>query len=125
MPYGPELPHSEFRNFTVAMAGLSSEIGTAAATAGAATCNDLVCQITTESLSTAAGAEYTLTLTNNKIAAGDLVFASVDAGSSAGTPGIGGCTVTAGQVIITVTNLNAATAFNNTLKVNVLVVKAL
>ncbi len=125
MPFGPELPHSEFRNFTVAMAGLSSEIGTAAATAGAATCHDLVCQITTESLSTAAAGEYTLTLTNNKIAAGDLVFASVDAGSSTGTPGIGGCTVTAGQVIITVTNLNAATAFNNTLKVNVLVVKAL
>ncbi len=125
MPFGPELPHSEFRNFTVAMAGMSSEVGTASATAGAATCDDLVCQITTESLSTAAGAEYTLTLTNNKIAAGDLVFASVDAGSSTGTPGIGGCTVTAGQVIITVTNLNAATAFNNTLKVNVLVVKAL
>ncbi len=96
---------------------------TVTAAAGAATLNSLAGQITTEALTTAAAAEYTLTLTNNRIAAGDMVFASVDAASSAGTPGIGGCTVSAGQVIITVTNLHAANAFNAAIKINFFVVK--
>jgi hypothetical protein len=92
-------------------------IETATATAGAATLAALRGLITTESLTTPAAAEYTLTITNSLAAVGDLCFATVDAGSSAGTPGIGGVTVTAGQIVITVTNLHAANAFNNTLKV--------
>lgn len=125
MAYGPELSDKRFRNFALGVRGLGSDIGTATASSGAATCNDLVFQITTEALSTAAGAEYTLTLTNSAIVAGDIVLASVDAASSAGSPGIGGCTVSAGQVIITVTNLHASTAFNAAIKINGLVIKAL
>ena len=96
----------------------SDAAATATAVSGAATLSALVGTITTESLTTAAAAEYTLTLTNAQISAGDAVYATVDAGSSAGTPGIGGCTVTAGQVVITVTNLHASNAFNNTLKIH-------
>lgn len=114
-----------YREHRLGVAGLGSAFGTATASAGAATCNTLIGQITTESLTTAAAAEYTLTLTNTKIDAGDMVLASVDAASSAGTPGIGGCTVTADQVVITVTNLHAADAFDAAIKINFMVVKSI
>lgn len=117
-------PEDLYRGSILAFKGLRSEIATATATAGAATCNAYVGQITSEALTTAAAAEYTLTLTNDKIAAGDIVLASVDPGSSAGTPGIGGCKVTANTVIITVTNLHAANAFDAAIAVRFLVVKA-
>jgi hypothetical protein len=97
--------------------------GTATATSGAATLNALQGIITTEALTTAAGAEYTLTLTNSQIGANDFVLATADAATSAGTPGIGGCTVTAGQVVITVTNLHAANAFNAAIKIGFRVFK--
>lgn len=96
---------------------------TATASSGAATLNAYAGKITTESLTTAAAGEYTLTLTNNKIEAADLVFASVDAGSSAGTPGIGGVKVSAGQVVITVTNLHVSAAFDAAIKISFHVVK--
>lgn len=95
----------------------------ATATTGAATCSGMRGQVTTESLTTAAGAEYTLTITNDQAVAGDQCFASVDAGASAGTPGIGGCKVATGTITITVTNLHASNAFDNTLKVNFRLVK--
>jgi hypothetical protein len=113
------------RNQVLAVQGLSSDIGTATASAGAATCNFRICKITTEALTTAAAAEYTLTLTNTTIDAGDIVIASVDAKSSAGTPAIGGCTVTADTAVITVTNVHASNAFNAAIQINVVVIKAL
>ena len=125
MPTGAPGDENLFRNVVLAIDGLSTEIGSATASSGAATCNARIGKITTESLTTAAAAEYTLTLTNSKIAAGDFVLASVDKKSSAGTPGIGGCTVTAGQVIITVTNLHASAAFDGAIQINFMVVKAL
>jgi hypothetical protein len=125
MPTGPEVSNDYYRNQRLSMQGIATEMGTATASSGAATCNDLIGKITTESLSTAAGGEYTLTLTNNKIAAGDIVLASVDALSSAGTPGIGGCNVSAGQVVITITNLHASAAFNGPVQINFMVIKAL
>lgn len=115
----------QFRNMIMELAGLASDIGTATATAGAATLNGYVGTITSEALTTAAAAEYTLTLSNSVLAVGDIVLPSVDANGSAGTPGIGGCTVTAGQVVITVTNLHASAAFDGAIKINFVVVKAL
>jgi hypothetical protein len=99
-------------------------VGTVTAAAGAATLSALRGKVTTESLTTAAGAEYTLTLTNSQIAAGDLVFVTTDALTSAGTPGVGGATVTAGQVVITITNLHASAAFNAAILIGFHVVKA-
>jgi hypothetical protein len=108
---------------TLSAAGMQAS-GTATATAGAATLNKLQGKITTESLTTAAAGEYTLTLTNSEIAASDIVLASVDPKTSAGTPGIGGCKVTAGQVVITVTNLHASAAFDAAIQINFVVIKA-
>lgn len=97
---------------------------TASATSGAATLNQPSGIITTESLTTAAAAEYTLTLTNNKIAATDIVLAAVGNGSSTtGTPGIGSATVSDSQVVITVSNDAASAAFNGTLKISFVVIK--
>ena len=104
-------------------ATLGKQSGTVTAAAGAATLNTIQGVVTTEALTTAAGGEYTLTLTNSQIAAGDFVLATADAATSAGTPGIGGCAVSAGQVVITVTNLHAANAFNAAIKIGFLVVK--
>ena len=96
--------------------------GTATASSGAATLNGQMGTVTTESLTTAAGAEYTLTLTNSSIKATSIVLASAGLGTAtAGVPGIGGVTVSAGQAVITVTNLAAAAAFDGTLKINFLV----
>jgi len=117
---------SEFVATAVAAAGATlgaGSSGTATAVAGAATLSALRGVVTTEALTTAAAAEYTLTLTNTQIAAGDFVLATADAGASTGTPGIGGCTVTAGQVVITVTNHHASVAFNAAIKIGFLVVK--
>lgn len=94
---------------------------TATATAGAATLNTGLGVITTESLTTAGAAEYTLTLSNTKIKADSVVFATVGKGTSAaGSPAIGECTVSANQVIITVTNLSS-NAFDGTLKIGFIV----
>lgn len=112
------------QNQLVAVNGLCTDFGTGTAVAGAVTVNTYIGKVTSESLTTAAAGEYTLTLTNNKIAAGDIVFASVDPLASTGTPGIGGCKVTASTVVITVTNLDAAAAFNAAIQINFMVVKA-
>jgi len=56
--------------------------GTATAVAGAATLNNRFGVVTTEALSTAQDAAYTLTITNAQIAASDMVFASVANGSN-------------------------------------------
>lgn len=126
MPTGPEVNNDLYRNQRMSVQGLATEVGAATATTGAATLNDLAGIITSEALTTAAAGEYTLTLTNSKIAAGDLVFPTVGLGtSSAGTPGIGGCTPASGSCVITVTNLHAANAFNGTIKIGFFVVKAL
>jgi len=91
---------------------------TASATAGAATLNKMAGVITSESITTAAGATYTLTLTNSDIAATDQVFASVYNGSNAaGMPNVTTVTPGAGQVVIVVQNIAAAAAFNGTIKI--------
>jgi hypothetical protein len=92
---------------------------TAAATAGAATLNKNAGVITSESLTTAAGATYTLTLTDSTIAAADQVMASVQLGSATtGTPTIATVTPAAGSVVIVVQNIHASAALNGTIKIS-------
>lgn len=90
--------------------------------AGAATLNASSGTITTESLSTAAGATFTETLTNSFVAAADLVFATV---STAGTGSPVMCEITpaAGSVVITIMNNHASAAFNAALVIKFLIVK--
>lgn len=92
--------------------------GTASATAGAATLNTTRGVITSEALTTAAGADYTLTLTNSKVAATDIVFATVQQGTNT-TEGLSVQRITpgSGSVVILVRNTHASSALNGTIKV--------
>lgn len=97
---------------------IGSGTKTATATAGAATLSKGSGVITTEALTTVAGASYTLTLTNTTIAATDMVFASVALGTATtGSPAITSVKPGAGSVVIVVQNLHASAVFNGTLKI--------
>lgn len=96
--------------------------GTVTGAAGAATLNQSSGVITTESLTTAAGAIYTLTLTNSFIAAGDIVLTMVST-TGTGNPVVTETTPAAGTCVILVQNVHAATAFNAALKIGFVVVK--
>lgn len=112
---------------TVVGSSLKSDSGTktAAATAGAATLNKTAGVITSEALTTAAGATYTLDITNSTAATADQVFASVQYGTAtAGSPAVTTVsTATAGHVIIVVQNIHASAALDGTIKVSYLVMK--
>lgn len=106
--------------------GLKLDAGTktAAATSGAATLNKDAGVITTEALTTAAGASYTLTLTDSSIAAADQVFASVSYGSAtAGQPVVTRVKPAAGSVVIVIQNIHASAALDGTLKIAFFVLK--
>lgn len=110
---------------TVASAKVDTGTKTATATAGAATLNKSSGIITSESLTTAAGATYTLTLTNSTIAAADQVFASVQlGGATTGTPAVATVTPAAGSVVIVIQNIASAAALNGTIKIAYTVQKA-
>lgn len=97
---------------------------TATAVAGAATLNKDAGVITSEALTTAAGDEYTLTLTNSSIAAADQVFASVFNGSNNIGP-IYITTVTPGSssVVIKVRNGHATEPLTGEIKISFMVLK--
>lgn len=97
---------------------------TATATAGAATLNKTSGKVTSEALTTAAAAEYTLTLTNSTIAAADVVLASVANGTNtAGTTSVVKVTPAAGSVVIIIKNDHSADAFNGTIVISYAVIK--
>lgn len=80
-------------------------------------------QITTVSSTLAAAAEATFTVTNTKVAATDCVIVNIGSTSSAGTPMAFCSAVGAGSFNITITNLHASAALDNTLTINFVVVK--
>ena len=95
------------------------EGATVTATAGAATKSEPAVKITSESLTTAAGSSYTLTLTNTLITVNSLVFANAYLGTSTnGTPQVVNCTPANGSVVIVVKNIHATNAFNGTIKID-------
>lgn len=98
---------------------------TATAAAGAATLNAAGSGvITSESITTAAGSDYTLTLTNNMIAAGDVVLGAVNLGSSTGgDPAFKSVTPAAGSAVFIIRNTTGSTSFNGTIQVRFLVIK--
>lgn len=97
---------------------------TATATAGAATLNKDAGVITSEALTTAGGAAYTLTLTNSSIAAADQVMVSVQNGTNTqGIVMVGTVTPGAGSVVVVVRNLHASQALNGTILVAFAVLK--
>lgn len=96
--------------------------GTATATAGAATLNAGRGVVTSESLSTAAGAVYTLTLTNSVVTANSNIQAMAQFGTSTtGQPVVATATAAAGSVVFKVQNISGAEALNGTIKVSYIV----
>ena len=96
---------------------------TATATAGAATLSKQAGTVTSETLTTAAGSEYILTLTNTFVAAASVVLASVQNGSNT-TAGayVTSVTPAAGSVVIKVKNGHASAALDGTIKIAFLVI---
>lgn len=78
-------------------------------------------QITTQAASTAAGAEDEFVLTNSYIRPTSVVAVSF-ATASAGTPVVTAGKCAGGSCTITITNLSGATALNNTLVINYVVI---
>lgn len=98
---------------------------TATAVAGAVTLNKMSGVITTEVLTTAAGATYLLTLTNSDIAAADIVLASVNLGAgTGGVPCVTAVKSGAGSVTILIQNIHATAAFNAAIVISFAVIKA-
>lgn len=90
------------------------EVGAATCSSNAATLNTRNGKITSESLSTAAAAAQALTITCNKVAAGDIVHVTRIGGTSAtGTPIIK-AVAGDGSFVITLDNKHASAAFNGT-----------
>lgn len=91
--------------------------GSATAESEAATVNAQRGYVTSEALTTAAGAAYTLTLTNSRVAAASQVVATVEDGTNTqGIPVVGTVKVTAaGTAVIKVYNLHASQALNGTI----------
>lgn len=97
---------------------LTSDTGTATAVAGAATLNKQSGTITSESLTTAAGSTYTLTITDSVVTAASRVFASADNGTNTGGElTVQRITPAAGSVVIVVKNTGGI-AYNGTIKIN-------
>lgn len=93
--------------------------GTASATSGAATLANKCGVITSEALTTAAGVQYTLTVTDTSVAAADLCLASVGVGTSTtGWPTLSSVAPAAGSLVIVVTNIHASAALNGTIKIS-------
>jgi hypothetical protein len=103
---------------------IDSGTKTATAVAGAATLNKGSGVVTSEALTTAAGANYTLTLTDSAITATDIPFASVSNGTNAGgLPEIASVTPGAGTLTIVVHNGHATAAFSGTLTIGFFTLK--
>lgn len=97
---------------------------TGTAVAGAVTLNQGAGFITSESLVTAVGATYTLTLTNNFIDANTIIFCTVALGTSTqGTPDLTTVVDGAGSATIKVKNIDAANPFNGTLVIGFFLVR--
>ena len=94
---------------------------TVTAAAGAATLNKPSGIVTTESLTTAAGATYTLT--NSTVAAGDIALVSLDSNGSAGLPEVVSAKCTSNTLTVIVQNDGSA-SLNAAVKIGFLILKA-
>jgi len=107
-------------------APLVTGVTTATAAAGAVTLNGLTGTVTTEALTTAQDATYTLTITNSFAELGDVVMCNLGNGTnSAGLPILTTAKVTASTITVGITNkIVSATALNGTLVVSFVLFKA-
>jgi hypothetical protein len=87
------------------------------------TCNALSGVITTVSQTVAAGAEADFVVTNNKVAATDVITVNIKTHTSAGTFAASVAAVASGQFTVRLTNLHATAAGDNVLVLNFIVHK--
>lgn len=88
------------------------------------TCNAYSGVITTVSQTVAAGAEAEFTVTNDHVAATDVVVPCIKTHTSAGSFIVATSAVANGSFKLHLTNLHASTAGNNVLVINFVVLKA-
>lgn len=100
------------------MGAISVDAVAGTSASGAITLNCVAFNITTESLTTAAAAEYTLTMTNNRISADSIVLFTVWRWSTTQWTMIAGwATPSAWSTTLVMTNTHASEALNGTLKI--------
>lgn len=103
---------------------LNADSGTVTLSSNAGTLSKMAGVITTESLTTAAGAGQDLTITNTVVAATDIILVTRNGGTSTGGTPVFNAVPGAGSFVITVDNKHASAAFNGTFILGFLVVKA-
>lgn len=99
------------------------DTGAGSTVAGAVTVNAQLCTITTEALTTAAQANFTFTLTNNRITANSLLLITTQNGTNT-TAAVEPVLVTpsAGSASISVRNMHTASALNGTVILTILII---
>lgn len=105
-------------------ATLDADSGTVTLSSNAGTVSKMAGVITTESLSTAAGASQALVITNTTVAATDIVLVTRSGGTSTGGTPIIKAVPTSNTITITLDNKHASAAFDGTFILSFLVVKA-
>ncbi len=109
---------------TTATIGLKPSFGADVCVSNAVTLNTRCGQITTESLTTAAGASQDITLTNSTIVSGDIIMISKQGGSNTRRAFDYDVTATGtGTATITIYNTEPINALNGTLIFNFHVIK--
>lgn len=110
------------------LSSLKGDNGSATANSGnsyAVAINKMVGVITTDGLTTAAGAARTITVTDSQVDAADMILISRNGGTSAGGTPVLKAVPGAGSFVITIDNKHASAAFDGTFVLAFLVVKAL
>jgi hypothetical protein len=125
MPTGTPGVEPKYRNQTLQVDGIASEFETGTCSSDAVEINSLMGIITTESKTTSQNGVETITLTNSKIAADDMVLVTLHNGTNtAGSPVLGVVDKAAGEAVITFHNKHAsAVAFDGTLELHFVVIK--
>lgn len=80
--------------------------------------------ITTAVLSTAALTNQAITLTNTRVAVGDMVQCTLDPNGSTGNPVCLNATITAGQIVFTIRNVDPTVALSTAVKIYFVINKA-
>jgi hypothetical protein len=97
---------------------------TATLSSNAATITEYAAQITSEALTTAAGAAQAFVITKTGVAATDLVFVTAAGGTNTREHYVYKAICTLNTVTVTVNNIGPTNALNGTLIFNLLIVKA-
>lgn len=109
----------------VEMAPLTNGTSSGTTVSSSITANGGQGVITTPTLTTAAGSTHTLTVTNNVVTAGDIVWAQVGNGTNTlGQPSMANVTPAAGSFTAVIQNIHGSSAFSGTLTVAFAVLKA-